>query len=62
MLPSTQGVSLKCPPSGPPKEFIGRYGISRDCIACRSIDEIGARKKRFHIQNHVVGDMIQGGA
>ena len=34
VLPSTQGVSLKCPPSGPPKEFIDRYGISRDCIAC----------------------------
>ena len=44
VLPSTQGVSLKCPPSGPPKEFIDRYGISRDCIACRWRDEIGTRK------------------
>ena len=48
VLPSAQGVSLKCPPSGPPKEFIDRYGISRDCIACRSIDEIGTRKGFSH--------------
>ena len=48
VLPSTQGVSLKCPPSGPSKEFIDRYGISRDCIACRSIDEIGTRKWFSH--------------
>ena len=48
LLPSTQGVSLKCLPSGPPKEFIDRYGISRDCIACRSIDEIGSRKGFSH--------------
>ena len=48
VLPSTQGVSLKCPSSGPPKEFIDRYGTSRDCIACRSIDEIGSRKGFSH--------------
>ena len=48
VLPSNQGVSLKCPPSGPPKEFIDRYGISPDCMACRSIDEIGTRKGFSH--------------
>ena len=48
VLPSNQGVSLKCPPSGPPKEFIDRYGISPDCKACRSIDEIGTRKGFSH--------------
>ena len=48
VLPSNQGVSLKCPPSGPPKEFIDRYGISPDCKACQSIDEIGTRKGFSH--------------
>ena len=48
VLPSNQGVSLQCPPSGPPKEFIDRYGISRDRLACRSIDEIGTRKGFSH--------------
>ena len=43
VLPSNQ-----CPPSGPPKEFIDRYGISPDCMACRSIDEIGTRKGFSH--------------
>ena len=41
-------MSLKCPPSGPPKEFIDRYGISPDCTACQSIDEIGTRKGFSH--------------
>ena len=43
VLPSNQGVSLKCPPI-----FIDRYGISPDCKACQSIDEIGARKGFSH--------------
>ena len=48
VLPSNQGVSLKCPASGAPKEFIDRYGISPDCTACQSIDEIGTRKGFSH--------------
>lgn len=41
VLPQSQGACLKCPPSGPPKEFFDRFGTSRDCSACRSMDDRG---------------------
>ena len=44
VLPRNQGVSSKCLSKWSPD----RYGISPDCIACRSIDEIGTRKGFSH--------------
>ena len=48
VLPQSQGASLKCPPSGPPKEFFDRFGTSRDCSACKSMDNRGTRSGLSH--------------
>ena len=44
----SQGASLKCPPSGPPNEFFDRFGTSRDCSACKSMDNRGTRSGLSH--------------
>ena len=38
VLPKSQGASLKCPATGPPIEFLNRFGTSKDCSACRSLE------------------------
>ena len=48
ILPSSQGASLKCPVSGPPKEFFERYGFSGDCRACSNMAQFGSRKGSSH--------------
>ena len=50
ILPSSQGASLKCPVSGPPKEFFERYGFSDDCRACSNISQFGSRKVRLMVE------------
>ena len=47
-LPSDQGASLKCPVSGPPKEFFERYGFSEGCRACSNMAQFGSRKGASH--------------
>ena len=46
--PSSQGASLKCPVSGPPKEYFERYGFSEGCSACSSMARRGTRKGLSH--------------
>ncbi|CAE7635150.1 unnamed protein product [Symbiodinium sp. CCMP2592] len=48
ILPSSQGASLKCPVSGPPKEFFERYGFSGECRACSNMAQFGSRKGSSH--------------
>ena len=48
ILPSSQGASLKCPVSGPPKEFFDRYGLTGGCRACKSMAASGTRKGLSH--------------
>ena len=48
ILPSSQGASLKCPVSGPPKEYFERYGFSEGCSACSSMARRGTRKGLSH--------------
>ena len=48
VLPKSQGASLKCPASGPPKEFFDRFGTSKNCSACESIDRRGTRQGLSH--------------
>ena len=48
VLPKSQGASLKCPATGPPIEFLNRFGTSKDCSACRSLDTKGTRQGLSH--------------
>ena len=48
ILPSSQGASLKCPVSGPPKEYFERYGFSEGCSACSGMARRGTRKGLSH--------------
>ena len=48
VLPKSQGASLKCPATGPPIGFLNRFGISKDCSACRSLGSKGTRQGLSH--------------
>ena len=48
ILPSAQGASLKCPSTGPPKEFFERFGPSDGCRACDCMLRLGSRKGLSH--------------
>ena len=48
VLPKSQGASLKCPATGPPIEFLNRFGTSKDCSACRSLETKGTRQGLTH--------------
>ena len=48
VLPSAQDVSFQSPPSGPPQEFLDRFGFQRGCKACDSLEIFGTKEGFTH--------------
>ena len=48
VIPSSQRASLKCPSSGPPREFFDRFGTPTNCGACHAMDMRGTRQCLSH--------------
>ena len=48
VVPSSKGVSLEAPVSGPPKEFIDRFGGTPGCKACGALELGRSRKGLSH--------------
>lgn len=48
VLPKGASMSLKCPSSGPPSEWIREHGFSDHCNACKGLRERGSRQGLVH--------------
>ena len=48
VLPKGANMSLKCPSSGPPAEWVREHGFSDHCNACNGLKQRGSRKGLVH--------------